>query len=147
MNKNISQVINAFLPTIVQMVIYACILVLIAYSRGGCDNKVSNLERILIETRDEFNKKCPMMVDAETRLDYVEYQPPDIFQYNYTLVNYSRVELEVEKLKNIHKQFALKLIKGKKLAKVKFATLYFRFRDKNGDFLFLNELKYQATKP
>lgn len=146
MNKDIAQVIDAFLPYIVQIVFYACICVVIGYCSGAWDKKVSNLDRILIENSDEFNKKCPIMVDRDTRLDNVEYQSPNLFQFNYTLVNYSKEEIDVEQFKINNKKFAINIIKNTKLADVKFATFYIRYRDKNGDFLFLNEIKYKGYK-
>ncbi len=34
-----------------------------------------------------FNKKCPMMVDSETRIDAIEVKNTNTIIYKYTLVN------------------------------------------------------------
>lgn len=41
----------------------------------------------LEEIAREFNKKCPQMIDSETKIDGIEIKEPNTIIYNYTLVN------------------------------------------------------------
>jgi hypothetical protein len=41
----------------------------------------------LEEIAREFNKKCPQMIDSETKIDGIEIKEPNTIVYNYTLVN------------------------------------------------------------
>jgi hypothetical protein len=36
---------------------------------------------------EDVNKKCPQMIDSETRLDGINVEEPNTLVYNYTLVN------------------------------------------------------------
>jgi len=40
-----------------------------------------------LEVVSRFNKKCPMMIDSETRIDAIEIKEPNTILYKYTLVN------------------------------------------------------------
>lgn len=40
-----------------------------------------------VEDVTKFNKKCPMMIDSETRIDAIEIKKPNTIIYKYTLVN------------------------------------------------------------
>jgi hypothetical protein len=44
-------------------------------------------ERPLQEIAAEYNKKCPQMIDSETRLDGIEIRDNSVIVYKYTLVN------------------------------------------------------------
>ena len=44
-------------------------------------------EKPLQEIADEYNKKCPQMIDSETRLDGIEIRDNSAIVYKYTLVN------------------------------------------------------------
>ena len=51
----------------------------------------------MMAAASELNKSCPMMVDQDTRLDNAIALPENVFQYNYTLVNLTKDELDLEK--------------------------------------------------
>lgn len=44
---------------------------------------VNDLKKI----SEDVNKKCPQMLDSETRLDGISVEEPNTLIYNYTLVN------------------------------------------------------------
>lgn len=44
-------------------------------------------EKSLQEIADEYNKKCPQMIDSETRLDGIGIRDNSVIIYRYTLVN------------------------------------------------------------
>ncbi len=54
----------------------------------------------LTKAANEVNKKCPMTIDADTRLENVKVVK-DTFSYNYTLVNYTVEEIDPIKFKSI----------------------------------------------
>ena len=49
--------------------------------------KPPTFDKQMMKTASEINKSCPIMVDAETRLDNTVALPNKTIQYNYTLVN------------------------------------------------------------
>ena len=42
-----------------------------------------------LEVVEKFNKKCPMMIDSETRIDGIEVKKPNTILYKYTLMHVS----------------------------------------------------------
>jgi hypothetical protein len=58
-------------------------------------NNKEDFQKILNQTAEDMNKKCPQTVDAETRLDNVIALPNEI-RYSYTLVNYDIAALNVD---------------------------------------------------
>lgn len=59
------------------------ILTLMAFSCGDDQMFVDDLRHIA----EDVNKKCPRMVDSETRLDGLQIKEPNTLVYRYTLVN------------------------------------------------------------
>lgn len=72
----------------------------------------------LKEAADHINSTmCPLMVDSETRLDRSDAVPDSkdlIFQYSYTMVNYSKREIEqklnMDTFKDIMDKQLIKLV-------------------------------------
>ena len=62
--------------------------------------KAPKLDKIMTEVMSEINKSCPIMIDSETRLDNTVVIPPNIFQYNYTLINMEEGTVDIAMLKN-----------------------------------------------
>jgi hypothetical protein len=80
----------------------------------GCNLADSIVDKTLSDASKQINEQCPMKVDSETRLDNTEALAGKIFQYNYTLVNYSKDKLteeQINELQNIAKTELLKTIK------------------------------------
>jgi len=48
----------------------------------------------LIQLASDINKNLPMIVDAETRWDNTVVLPGKTVLYNYTLINYSKVDID-----------------------------------------------------
>ncbi|MBS7254355.1 hypothetical protein [Flavobacterium branchiicola] len=97
--------------------------------------KQPSLNNQLMQTASELNKTCPIMVDKDTRLDNSVALPGDIFQYNYTLVNLDKKDVQIEKLK----EFLVPTVKNfvKTSSDMKFArdnnvTVNYHYKDKNG---------------
>ena len=49
-------------------------------SKSGAGNTTGELAAAI-------NKKCPKMIDSETRLDKVDFKEPNTITYHYTLIN------------------------------------------------------------
>jgi hypothetical protein len=47
-----------------------------------------------MEIASEVNKSCPIAIDKDTRLDNMIALPSKTLQYNYTLVNYEKIQLD-----------------------------------------------------
>lgn len=75
-------------------------VLLVATSIGNIGGKIASEAAFGPSSRDviaaatrEINKKLPMMVDKETRLDSTTPGPGRMLAYNYTLVNYTASQL------------------------------------------------------
>jgi hypothetical protein len=56
------------------------------------------VEEQLVTTAAEMNKRCPIMLDDETRADSVSAGPGKALTYNYTLVKRSVKQLDIPRL-------------------------------------------------
>jgi hypothetical protein len=99
-----------------------------------------SLDKIMMESAGEINKTCPIMVDAETRLDNAIALPDNIFQYNYTLINVADGNLDTEKARAIIEDNLINMVKTNpqmKFQRDNKTTLNYNYKDKTGKFLFL----------
>ena len=79
-----------------------------------------------------------MMVDAKTRLDKVTLPSKTVFQYNYTLINYEKTEIDTVKIKSNLEQNIIQLIKTNpqmEYQRQNKVTMNYIYNDKNGDYL------------
>lgn len=101
--------------------------------------KISSQEQNLWYEANEINKTCPLMVDDATRLDNAVVYPNNTFQYNYTLYNLSRAEINAQvAIKNLEPKIIENVKKDQTLNyfKANNTTLNFSYRDRNGQFVF-----------
>lgn len=78
------------------------------------------------------------MVDEETRLNNVVAMPNNIFQYNYTLVNYEKSEVDVEEFKSYITPNLVNNVKTNpdmKAYRDNDVTLAYNYKDKNGIYI------------
>ncbi|MBL7725724.1 MAG: hypothetical protein JNK27_16385 [Chitinophagaceae bacterium] len=66
----------------------------------------------MIKTANEINSHAPFIVDSTTRLDRVEALPGNIFQYNYTLLNLDKSQIDTNLLRTSGHQSIIEQIKG-----------------------------------
>ena len=101
--------------------------------------RIPAIEQKLWLNANEINKTCPARVDDATRLDNVTVFPNNVFQYNYTLYNLLRTDvnpdiviktLEPKIIASVKKDPELKFYKDAK------TTLVYSYRDRNGEFIF-----------
>lgn len=95
-------------------------------------------EGILAGMAEKTNQSCPMMLDNETRLDNVEALSGNSLQYNYTLVNIDRGEINTDALMKALEPNILENIKSNQemnlIRKMK-TTLIYHYSDKNGEYI------------
>ncbi|NOT73759.1 MAG: hypothetical protein HOP08_02440 [Cyclobacteriaceae bacterium] len=100
--------------------------------------KKAGLDKALMEAASEINKACPVMIDKDTRLDNAVAMPGNIFQYNYTLINLDKSEVNVDTVKKYIEPGLINGVrtspemKGFRDNKV---TIAYNYRDKNGVFV------------
>lgn len=100
--------------------------------------KAPTFDQAMMKAASELNKTCPIMVDQHTRLDNAAAMPNNIFQYNYTLVNLDKSEVNIDTVKkyvepglinNVKTNPDLKVYRDNKV------TMAYNYRDKNGVFV------------
>jgi len=99
----------------------------------------SSFDRALMEAASEINKSCPIMMDSETRLDNTITLPPKIFQYNYTLVNYSKETIDTLYFKNYLEPTIKNFVRTNpdmKFQRDNKVTISYYYKDKEGNYLF-----------
>ena len=92
------------------------------------------LELQLVKMSNEINKKCPFMVDSETRLDNTGAYRKN-FYYYYTLINYNIGDVDVKYLIYNVKPTLLNRIKTNpdmKFLREHKVTFIYNYRDKSG---------------
>lgn len=98
-----------------------------------------SFDSYLTSVSHEVNKQCPILVDRETRLDNSVVLPGKVFQYNYTLVNLDKSQVDVDEAQKTIAPNLISNIKSNpdmnefRENKVK---IIYSYRDKNGQFLF-----------
>jgi hypothetical protein len=100
--------------------------------------KPPSIDKIIMNAASELNKTCPVMIDQETRLDNAVAMPNKSFQYNYTLINLNKSEVNIDTVKkyieptiinNVRTNPDLKIYRDNKI------TMIYYYRDKNGVFV------------
>ena len=102
------------------------------------ENVINTAKNPLQLIANEMNKSCPRLVDAETRLDTVTLPSKTVFQYNYTLINYEKTEIDTVKIKSNLEQNIIQLIKTNpqmEYQRQNKVTMNYIYNDKNGDYL------------
>ena len=102
-------------------------------------NKPPSFDKMLVEIVNELNKICPMTVDSDTQLDNAISKPPNIIQYNLTLINHEKEDLDVLDLKNYLEPNILNNVRTNpdlQTLRDKNVVFDYYYNDKNGIFLF-----------
>jgi len=100
--------------------------------------KPASFDKAMMEAANELNKSCPLMVDQETRLDNAAAMPGNIFQYNYTLINYDQSELVTDTLRKYLEPGIINTIRTNpdlKIYRDNSVTMAYQYSDKKGVFL------------
>jgi len=101
--------------------------------------KAPSFDKQMMQAASEINKTCPIMVDKETRLDNSIALPDNIFQYNYTLVNMEKKNIDISELEEYVRPIILNTIKTNpdlKSFRDHETTMSYNYKDKNSEHLF-----------
>lgn len=93
----------------------------------------------LQEAARQVNEASPLIVDSETRLDGAEILPNNTFQYNYTLVNVTKAEIDTLNAKRQLEPDLIHVIRtnvGAQVFRDHKATVVYRYHDKNDAYVF-----------
>jgi len=100
--------------------------------------KQPKIDEFLLQVANGVNKTCPKMMDADTRLDNVTTLPNNKFQYNYTLVNLSKEQVDTIKM---HQLIDANIINGVKTSqdfkifREHKTTIGYYYKDKEGKYI------------
>ena len=103
------------------------------------DNTALTIDTILVQAAYATNKTLPMMVDKDTRLDATVAGPGNRFTYSYTLINYTKKNLDIPSLKQYIGPRLLasyKSLDQMKSFRDNHVELNYQYKDKDGVFLF-----------
>jgi ribosomal protein L37E len=124
---------------LVQSLIIVVFVVISANLVPKLFSKTDLIDKEAMKTASEINKNCPIMIDAETRLDNTMAFPNNIFQYYYTLVKIGKDNADTLQLKNYIEPVLLNLVKTNPQMQYQRDhkwTLIYQYKDKTGLYLF-----------
>ena len=111
--------------------------------RSGGDAKGDqadlSFDQTLVRISSELNKSLPAMMDRETRLDSTLAGPGKRLTYFYTLVNYSRGDLDTSQVQQVLRPRLLANYKSNEQMKDLRdgnVELHYQYKGKGGEFLF-----------
>ena len=113
--------------------------------------QAETLEEALFRTSMDINKKTPMMIDKEGRLDSTMAFGKSL-SYYYTLINYSVDDLSSVEISNFSKSHRAMLINsyctlpGQKLFRDNKVTLKYIYRGKFGKHVTSIDITYRNCK-
>ena len=86
-----------------------------------------------------FNSKCPMMIDAETRMDGIEIKGANTIVYKYTLINLFAEKVDTAKFNLALRPGIISTIKTNKeldeLKRIKSSFEYY-YKDRENKFIY-----------
>ena len=105
---------------------------------------VPSYDKAMMQVASELNKTCPIMVDEYTQLDNAVALPNNTFQYNYTLVDLLKEEVNIDTVKKYIEPAILNNVRSNpdmKYFRDNNTTLVYYYKDKSGVFVH----KYSVT--
>lgn len=96
------------------------------------------IDKAMVQWASEINKNCPMMLDEETRLDNTLALPDKVFQYNYTLVNWGKEDIDTLEFKKIMEPQILNITKTNpqlEIIRKNEASLNYYYKDRDGKYV------------
>lgn len=126
-NKTVGSLVGVLVFFIVAMIVQQLFL------------ETSVYDKAIMQAASELNKTCPVMIDSETRLDNAIALPNKIFQYNYTLVNLDRLDIDtIEVKKNLEPSVTnhIRTNPDMKYYRDNKITMRYYYKDKDGNYAF-----------
>ena len=111
--------------------------------------KEATFDKAMMAAASQVNESCPIMIDSETRLDNAIALPNKVFQYNYTLINYSKQDLNLEEVKEQIEPGIVNFVKTNPDMKIQRdfkSTIKYAYKDKDGIHLFTIEVSPEMYK-
>jgi flagellar basal body-associated protein FliL len=118
--------------------ILAVIVILVALLIGQRFYFAKSFDRALAAYVENVNKKCPSMLDEDTRLDNVFVIPGNALQYNYTMVNMVKDSVDVDAFSTKMDAVMLNFVKNDDdfdALKKKLVTINYTYHDKYANIL------------
>lgn len=103
----------------------------------------------LMKIAEELNKSCPFLVDSDTQLDATIGGPGKTFTYKYTLINFSKDEIDSVEFVNLLRPTLINMIKTSKdmqIFREKLVTMNYTYYDKDGIFIAKIEIASEDYK-
>jgi len=125
--------------SIIGMIVGGLIVIGAIFISQYLPKKLSSFEKEMVQVASEINSACPIMIDSETRLDNTIAIPPKTFQYNYTLINIEKDEIETSELKKYMEPVLINLVKTNpdmEYQRSNKVTVNYYYKDKDGNHLF-----------
>jgi hypothetical protein len=101
-------------------------------------NPDASFDRVMMKEADELNKTLPMMLDKETRLNTTMAGPGNRFTYAFTVVNYTKEQLDSARFVALVRPGIVATYKSNdkmRLMRERGTELHYQYSDKNGVFL------------
>jgi ribosomal protein L40E len=130
---------KAQMPKIMGIIAGAIVFAVTTFAVNQLFFKAPAYDKAMMEMASELNKTCPVMVDAETRLDNTVALPVNTFQYNYTLVNYDKAGLDTLTIKNNMEPSLINLVKTSPQMQYQRdhrTTMIYYYKDRSGQYVF-----------
>lgn len=104
--------------------------------------QTDSINKTMMKAASEINKNCPFMIGADTRLDNTTAMPNNLFHFNFSLVNISIDEIDIETFKqNFYENVRPSIINdGKTNPELKAfrdnkISMRYSYKDKDGVFI------------
>ena len=101
--------------------------------------KPPSFDKVMMQAASELNKTCPVMIDQYTRLDNALALPGNSLQYNYTLVDLTKAEVNLDTVKKYLEPSIINNIKTNpdmKMYRENKTQMIYYYKDKNGEFVY-----------
>ena len=128
--KNIKKTVSRIVPIAIGILVYFLVKQFVFAP--------PTFDKAMMQAASEVNKSCPIMIDQETRLDNVVALPNNIFQYNYTLINWVKDSIDLEAFEEQMQPVILNSVKTNpdmKLYRDNKTTMAYNYKDMNGVFI------------
>lgn len=97
-----------------------------------------SFDKGMVEMASELNKTCPIMVDQVTRLDNAVSLPDNVFQYNYTLIDMAKEDINADTVRKYIEPGIVNTVRTSpdmKIFRDHKVTVAYNYKDKSGVFV------------
>ncbi|MBS1690419.1 MAG: zinc ribbon domain-containing protein [Bacteroidetes bacterium] len=112
---------------------------IIAFAIKSVSHSSFFFNKVMVKMADAINKSCPQMIDNGIRLDNVQVQPGNTFQYSYTLTEVGDAPMDTNQIKALAEPKMIEAVKTNpemKMLRDHKTTLNYCYHRNNGQYLF-----------